>query len=737
MNGRQHAVVFAALGLVAATSLLTYGRALRGAWLFPALAAAALSMIAVAGLRALRVPIPVALALTFAAGVWFVAAVVFPHSTFYGIVGPKSVVAVTHAAVDAWKRSQHDSAPVVADAGYLTLITGAAWIAGMISAALAGGALSIAAPAGWIGLFVYAASVGKPAGRNVYFVVFFSSLVVYLLADARAGLARSGPSIGPFGQDDTARGPHRWDLRRALPLAAVATAGSLALPNVIPGYLNQPGIPGIGPGGGNQTVVSPVVDIRPRLNQQGTTTMFTVTADHPAYWRLTALDNFDGTVWSASHDYRSSGASIRLDRPPKTGVLVVRQSFRIQDLGGIWLPAAYAPGRVTGAPVAEDPVGATVVAKLKTGLRYTAVSATPQPTLTELRAAGAGADVSDKFLELPSQDQAAITSVTQQVVTGRETSAFDEALAVQSFLRTFRYDRRAAAGSSTDYLLTFLTRTRAGYCEQFAAAMAAMLRAAHIPSRVAIGFLPGRQKGNTYTVTNHDAHAWPEAYFDGIGWIAFEPTPRPDVLPAPYARGQPLVANPAAAASAPTPTGKALLPPFPGGGSTKDLPTPGSGRRPIDVAARATLITALFLLALAALTFAARETKLRAWRNPWKKNSQDKQPAEIARGAFTEFTRRAADAHRPRQPHETEHEFVKSIITGLNLETQNPSLLLHLFQKAEYSTTAPEQQESTTALTAISKLRIDLFRHSDWWGRTRLILSPRPLLPGTLARRVR
>src|SRR5690606_28639518 len=64
------------------------------------------------------------------------------------------------------------------------------------------------------------------------------------------------------------------------------------------------------------------------------------------------------------------------------------------------------------------------------------------------------------------------------------------------------------------------------YCEQFAASMAIMARSLGIPARVAVGYMPGSNVGdNTWEVKVHDAHAWPELYFEGFGWIRFEPTP--------------------------------------------------------------------------------------------------------------------------------------------------------------------------------------------------------------------
>lgn len=71
----------------------------------------------------------------------------------------------------------------------------------------------------------------------------------------------------------------------------------------------------------------------------------------------------------------------------------------------------------------------------------------------------------------------------------------------------------------------FLAQRR-GYCEQFAGTYAAFARAVGLPSRVVVGYTPGelRDDGRYYVQGKH-AHAWPEIYFDGVGWVPFEPTP--------------------------------------------------------------------------------------------------------------------------------------------------------------------------------------------------------------------
>src|ERR1019366_6227615 len=118
----------------------------------------------------------------------------------------------------------------------------------------------------------------------------------------------------------------------------------------------------------------------------------------------------------------------------------------------------------------------------------------------------------------------------------------DKAMVIQRYLRTtggFTYSlilappAKGQSGSSAGYdpLTNFLV-TKQGYCVQFATAMVMMSRAAGIPARMAIGFLPGTLDHGTWTVTASDAHTWPEPYLDGMGWTRFEPTPSRGVLPA-------------------------------------------------------------------------------------------------------------------------------------------------------------------------------------------------------------
>ncbi|WP_368074336.1 transglutaminase-like domain-containing protein [Arthrobacter sp. 24S4-2] len=121
-------------------------------------------------------------------------------------------------------------------------------------------------------------------------------------------------------------------------------------------------------------------------------------------------------------------------------------------------------------------------------------------------------------------------------------------MAIQNYLRSveFTYSLQSPVqggydGNGLSVLADFLTQ-KSGYCIHFASAMAVMARLEGIPSRIAVGYAPGRSTGATvsvpgqgalpeYEVDSRDAHAWPELYFQGLGWVAFEPTPSRGFVP--------------------------------------------------------------------------------------------------------------------------------------------------------------------------------------------------------------
>ncbi len=103
-------------------------------------------------------------------------------------------------------------------------------------------------------------------------------------------------------------------------------------------------------------------------------------------------------------------------------------------------------------------------------------------------------------------------------------------------------------------LVHFLFTDKFGYCQQFAGAMALLLRMGGIPARVAVGFTTGSLDSVThqYVVGDVDAHAWVEAWFEHYGWVRFDPTPA-----AAPARGGKVPILPASAITKPSLAGAA------------------------------------------------------------------------------------------------------------------------------------------------------------------------------------
>jgi transglutaminase-like putative cysteine protease len=131
------------------------------------------------------------------------------------------------------------------------------------------------------------------------------------------------------------------------------------------------------------------------------------------------------------------------------------------------------------------------------------------------------------YLRLPHQIDPRVSELAG-TLTASAANNYDRAVAIQSYLRNnFRYTLDPPAIEPADPLGSFLFRSKSGYCEYFAAAMAVMLRTLDIPSRLVNGFQTGSYNriGKDFVVRARDAHSWVEVYFTGYGWIPFDPTP--------------------------------------------------------------------------------------------------------------------------------------------------------------------------------------------------------------------
>jgi transglutaminase-like putative cysteine protease len=191
-----------------------------------------------------------------------------------------------------------------------------------------------------------------------------------------------------------------------------------------------------------------------------------------------------------------------------------------------------------------------------------------------------------------AEDQRIAALARSIVDAAGATTVYDQARAIEAWFHQspFKYTltpKKAPPGVRP--LDFFLFQTHTGYCQDYATAMAVMLRTLGIPSRIGDGFglVSYDDKAHRYQVSTTDAHTWVEVYFPGYGWTPFEPTP--DNLNSPIAR--PL--TPAALASGADT------------GGTSTAPKPRSNRlgqinAPIPVAAGPSLSNVWQPIALAA-----------------------------------------------------------------------------------------------------------------------------------------
>lgn len=287
------------------------------------------------------------------------------------------------------------------------------------------------------------------------------------------------------------------------------------------------------------TVVNPFLDLHADLDQSNDQVVFTYTTDDPMAppIRLTSVSEFDGTTWMPEpFDIDPFAvAADGLPRPPgvSTDTPIVERSAQIsiQDLDEQHLPAPYAPSSVDGVERRWifDPSTLTIVGNgvLSTDAEYTVDYRSIEPTVDQLvEAQPVDEDEFESALELPDNVPDVIHSTAEEVAAGSENQ-WESAVALQDWLRSdeFEYSLDAPADASGSALEDFL-RDRRGYCVQFSGAMTAMARSLGIPARIGVGFTAGTPTGDDeYEVRLNQAHAWPELYFEGAGWVRFEPTP--------------------------------------------------------------------------------------------------------------------------------------------------------------------------------------------------------------------
>ena len=475
--------------------------------------------------------------------VWMLCMVYATPESVLGVVpGPTTMQLLLDLAASGADEIATSAAPVDATPSLRLVVVAALalvwWVVDVVAVVLVKPAL-----AGLALLAVYCVPAALVAGGLPWwwFVLAASGYLVLVASDARQRVARWGRVVRSNSVAESEAPTSLVATGRRV--GALALASAVLVPALVPGLseslLPSGDLPGDTRGGGSIAVLNPILSLREDLvaNDDTTVLEYTTTDPTPEPLRLVTVDTFDGDTWGPTYGDidRDQRVADGFPAPPglssTTPATRARMSITIAGLRQGWLPTPYPPTRidVRGDWLYDESTLNVVGDDVQTseGLRYSLEYVMVEPSAEVLATAPPPpADVVERWTRLPAATPGVVRATAERVAgTGTD---LDRATRLQSWFRSgggFRYTLDAPSENGSSAVADFLVR-RSGYCVHFASAMALMARSLGIPARVAVGWLPGEQTDpGRYRITQQDAHAWPELYFEGAGWTRFEPTP--------------------------------------------------------------------------------------------------------------------------------------------------------------------------------------------------------------------
>ncbi|MBO3084012.1 transglutaminase-like domain-containing protein [Cellulomonas fengjieae] len=645
-----------------------------------------------------------------------------PATTVAGVVPtPQTVLDLARGTASTWKQVLTLQPPVGADGTLLV----AAWFLSLVGSAVAvsvalrarGGAAAAGAlvPVA-VAVMVIVLGTRRP---TVPPVLTGLVLAVVLLPWAawRAGLLRA-----------------RRVVATGVLVAAALAAGLLAAP-VVAGadrfVVRDELVPPFDP----RDYRSPLSAFRQYLKEDAP--LFTVTGlPEGARVRLATMDRYDGVVWNvagdgsaqASGEFRRVGAQIETSARGER----VRVEFTIDELAGVWLPTV---GQATAFDVDDadaadglrfnDATGAAVLTGgVRDGLRYTVEAVVPRvPEDGEVGRAPASdlvqppqAGVPDVVL-VTAADVARDAGSPVQISRALATWLAEEGY----FSHGFDISRtESLSGHGADRITTLLGGDlMVGDGEQYAAAMALMVREMGLPARVVLGFVPepGGAEGPV-EVTGADVQAWVEVAFQGYGWVPFDATPPPEQTPQQEDQEKPSEPNPQVVQPPPPPPG-AVTPPDE---DTEQPQTEDPDAQDDDGALwrilRTAGLVALPLLVLATPLLVVVALKAR------RRRRRSRAPDTVARvaGGWDEVLDTARDLRRPAGRLATRNESARELATafadtpGGGVVAARVGALARSADQAVFGPGEPSR-EHATAYWADVQETVHAMAHSVGWRR--------------------
>ncbi len=686
--------------------------------------------------------------LVSAAGLGFtIAWLIFPESLWHGLPSTETLRAALDAAGQVGEQARVQVSPTPPLVPLFLAAVTSMWAAIFSAHALAfraGSPLLALLPP--IALLAFADTVLEETIKPWYGLVFLGAGLVVVFADSLRRVQGWGPVwVGPGARARLSATASRGARRVAVAAVAVAAL----VPILVPGFGSAP-VFDLSSTNPDEVGLNPLVSIGASLSRRDPIEVFKVETDRPSYWRLLSLPDFDGTTWrpdpTLEGDPITPDSSLILTTPTTDTVdqtFHILAQLQVQFVPAV--PVGYPPVAVDmgDEPLAYDRDSGTVIADgaLEEGTEYRVsslrVSATPAALATEILPTAAQAS---RYTALPSDLPAGIAGLAQAWTQGAAND-YERVMAIQDHLTdtsVFTYDETVPRRDDSYTLLDFLTRDRRGFCQQFASAMAVMLRTLGIPSRVVDGYTAGRWDPETRvaTVSSDQAHAWVEVLFPSFGWMSFEPTPG-RLNPATLAYTNPTVP----CTSVPGGCGDATTPPTDPSVTTSPIgpdgiparlrglmlrearsnPQVGSRAGPLPgvdtethyvaVSTRRTSARAILgwtLLGLAAL-YLVLTPPWRILRRRSRLRKAGREPRGLVLVAYDVFTERAADLGYPRDGGETVEEYRRRLEATVLPDDTHLRRLSEVTQGAAYAAEPPANAEAAEAAgdaaAAIRELR--------------------------------
>ncbi|GGO87145.1 transglutaminase [Nocardioides phosphati] len=451
---------------------------------------------------------------------------------------PSSLRTAVQSVIDALGSAHAHPAPVASDVTSIVPLLVVAGVALHLVVDLVAVSLRrpLAASLALLAAWVVPVSVLGTASAWPHFALAALAWLGLLAAEQRAERSRWGRPVDAPWFDAVRPGS------AGVAIALVAVLAAVVLPAMLPQGTALT-LPGAGPArDGTVSLRDPVADLQRDLTRGQDVDLLRInvpkSAPPPAYVRLSVLNQFDGASWRVgSRLWPASNGTVSGAFPAAPALALPGQRVPwevavTQAFASDWLPTPHWTSSLVAGPgwrydSESLDVHRTDSQGSAAGETYDAVEYLPHLTAETLLATDTSdPDLGAAYTALPDSRPAWVHDVATRVTRGATTD-YARAVALQQFFqRSFTYSTATAPGSGFRALGDFLNRSRSGYCEQFAAAMALLARELGMPARVSVGFLrPERRGPGSYEFSAHDLHAWPEIWFRGVGWVGFEPTP--------------------------------------------------------------------------------------------------------------------------------------------------------------------------------------------------------------------